>query len=288
MSLHVSHQGQVVPTIPVPDAFKKFKDRDWRWLWAAMTNLRFQLPPEATVPPSQRQQHMLALLAIQQPPDQWIRQLSDMHKNCVIREEAFEWIGKDDDRLLIWLLGRINTLLGNTFGFGILGTPRECRRDQIILSIDLWTSTPEQKIQSLDGLRQEWGRVRTPDQDIKWLDPKNEEQLKWAWDYLLKQAKAVFIPAPVTPGETHAAVLASLDRMSDGHPAEKRVFLDKMRKTWSQKKYRDSDNARKQFYLPLNKQAIKDLEWLTNERQQKASEIVEQLLAKEVAAARGI
>ena len=287
MGLHVPPPGQVVPALPVPDAFKKFKDRDWRWLWATMAQ-RFQLPPEASVPPSQRQQYLLTQLNFQQFPEQWVTELAGQHKNLVLAESAFEWIGKEDDRLLIWLLGRLNNANGQTFSFGFLATPRESRRDQFILSVDIWQATPEQKLLHLDNLRQDWVRVRTSDQDTKWLDPKNEEQMKWAWDYLTKQGKAVFIPTPVTPAETHAAVLASFDRMSDGHPAEKRVFLDKMRKTWSQKKYRDSDNARKQFYLPLNKQAIKDLEWLTNERQQKASEIVEQLLAKEVAAARGI
>lgn len=274
------------PAHPVPEAFKKFKDRDWRWLWVAMTGLRFQLLPEASVPPSQRQQYLLSQLTMQQP-DHWVRQLSDMHKNQVISDTAFEWIEKENDRLLIWLLGRGSNTSGPILAFGYRGIPRESRRDQFILLIDNWNVTPEQKLQYLDHLRQDWSRSKIRDQDTKWLNPKSPDQIQWAWEYLLKNAKAVLIPSPVTLAETYAGVLASLDHLSDIHQAEKRLFLDKMRKTWSQKKYRDSDNARKQFYLPLNKQAIKHLEWLTTERQQKASEIVEQLLANEVAAYRG-
>lgn len=68
--------------------------------------------------------------------------------------------------------------------------------------------------------------------------------------------------------------------MSHGHQAEKRLRLDKMQKTRSQKKYRDSDNARKQLYLPLNKQAIKDLQRLADHNQKKDIGIVELFAGK--------
>jgi hypothetical protein len=281
-------QGGQIPNTQIPEALRKFKERDWRWLWAAMINQRFSLPPEATVAPAQRQAYIAGQLQTQQDPGYWIQFFIDQHRNFVINEEAFKWLEKDDDRLLIWMLSRLDKESGNLFGGSLLGTPQASRRDQIILMIDLWNATPEHKLQYLETKKQEWTRIRISESDTRWIDPKNEDQLRWAWDYLLKQFKAIYIPTPVTLAEFHAAVLASLDQLSYEHQAEKRVFLDKMKKTWSQKKYRDSDHARKQFYLPLNKQAIKDLEWLAENSQKKPSEIVEELLAKGVAAIRGL
>ena len=66
--------------------------------------------------------------------------------------------------------------------------------------------------------------------------------------------------------------------MSYGHPAEKQLFQEKMKKTWSQKKYRDSGKAKKQHYMPLTKDTRDKLSALSEEWSMKPHEVVELLI----------
>lgn len=48
--------------------------------------------------------------------------------------------------------------------------------------------------------------------------------------------------------------------------------------TWSQKKYRASDKAKKPYYLRLTKQSREKLAWLAAHHERKDTEILEELI----------
>ena len=197
---------------------------------------------------------------------------------------AAQGIDKDDARLLIWLLLQVQSAVFNLTSSlpdrVSLTLYREQRRDEIILALDSWQVVLDSKQQFLNNKKAEWGQIRTHDRETKWLDPKDTDQLTWAWEYLCKKFKTYPIPNPVTAKEYHAAVLAALDNMSYGHPAEKSLFLDKMKTTWGQKKYRDSGKAKKLYNLPLTKTAREQLEWLAKHSEAKTTDILERLISE--------
>ncbi|AJD47521.1 hypothetical protein S7S_05505 [Isoalcanivorax pacificus W11-5] len=267
--------------IELPEEFKRFKDRDFRWLWRYMTQLGAPLPLEHSVARSERQATIASTINMAQNPQAFVRQLTAAHADLVMSEDHLKWLDKDDDRLLIWMLARVQELYQQAPGqlpFQLLWTAPEARRDEVILALDLWNIPVDQKIQWMHGYRGQWAQARTPDADTQWIDPKDRSQLTWAWDYLHKAFKAMNLPAPTNTRDYYACVLASLDNLSLGHPAEKKLFLEKMKKTWSQKKYRDSGKAKKPYYMPLSKEARSKLETLAKHHELSPHDFVEMLI----------
>src|SRR5690606_29013968 len=135
-------------------------------------------------------------------------------------------------------------------------------------------------INFMANLRAGWAQVRTPDSDTRWISAKNHDQLVWAWENLNKAFKAMTLPQPVRDKDYYSCVLASLDNMQVHHLAERKLFIEKMKKTWSQKKYRDSGKAKKPYYMPLSKEARSMLETLAEHREVSPHDFVEMLIQK--------
>ena len=160
----------------------------------------------------------------------------------------------------------------------LAATFAESRYEAIINEIDIWKVTLKEKIEYLLEKKNEWTHYKTPEKQIKWINPKDDVQLVWAWEYLQKQEKDLSTPKPANTIEYHASVLASLDEMSYEHPAKKQLFMEQMKKTWYQKQYRDSGKAKKPYYLPLTIKTREKLEWLAENSGQKPADILEQLI----------
>lgn len=268
------------------------KDRDTRWLWRYLVARGLRLPDENSVSPAQASNVMATAIEGTQPPGQLVREILEAHRNLMLPEDSYRWIEKDDDRQIIWLyleLQKYATNPANIMFIRPLGMlPSERRRDEIVVTMDACGLALPVKQQMLADMKMWWGQQRTPDRDTKWLDAKNASQLTWAWDYLTKDFKTFSIPKPVTTREHHHAILAALDQLTIIlHPAEKRVFLDKMKKTWGQKKFRDSGKAKKPYNLPLTKGAKSQLELLAKQQGISENKVLEQLIQASFTAANG-
>ncbi len=275
----------------LPKELQHFKDRDIRWLWRFLMSKGVQLQSDESLNPSQVIQTIAGLIAGHTNPPEAIQEILNAHRDQIVSESAFRWIDKDDDRLIVWLylqLERLATNPNNYFQIQpLMAVASTRRRDAIILAIDCWNATPAAKEQFLEQQKLYWGRMRTPDKETKWLNPKDEVQLDWAWTYIVKGYKSSFIPMPVTPKERYAAILIALDRLSEGNAAEKRLFLDTMKKTWSQKKFRDSGKAKKPYHLPLTKSAKDQLDWLATQQGVSQTAILERLIQESFTASGG-
>lgn len=265
----------------LPSPLNKFSERDLRWLWRVLTLEGAPLPIETNVPKSERPSVLANMIKSDQEPDSLIHYILDQHRSQLVDTKWFDWIDSDGDRQLAWLLHKTQDLARQPFGYQpitVERTPREERKDSIILMLDLWNETIENKHTFLSNKRNEWADIRTPDHETKWIDPKNSAQLKWAWSYLNKQQVSVALPSPVDNRDYLTCILATIDNMSYWNFAEKQLFLEKMKKTWSQKKYRDSGKAKKQHYMPLTKDARDKLSALSEEWSMKPHEVVELLI----------
>jgi hypothetical protein len=128
-------------------------------------------------------------------------------------------------------------------------------RNYLIELIDSIKLTKDLKINQINQVKSLWSNYESKQKDIKWIDEYNIAQVNWAWDYLKKSNNLAFLPNP--PMETlyrYFYVIASLDLMGFTKNLDaKELFLNKMKKTWAQKKYRDSDKIKKPHHLPLTK-----------------------------------
>lgn len=102
---------------------------------------------------------------------------------------------------------------------------------------------------------------------IKWLDLNNIKQVLWVKEYLLKN-NSYFNLGEKNIGDY---VLASLDAIDMDYllsdqdlndftaSSHKILFIDKMKRAWSQQKYRDAGKTKTQYHLALTKQTKKRL-----------------------------
>lgn len=265
----------------LPSPLNKFSERELRWLWRTLIFQGARLPNEADVPKTERPGVLASTINSHNHPEELIQGLLNKKESQLLDAKWLEWMDSDGDRLLVWLLSQTQHLARQPSGYQPISvdqTPREERKDAIILTLDLWEETIENKQAFINERRTEWASIRTPDHETQWINPKDSAQLKWAWSYLIKQQVAAPLPSPIDNKDLLACILATLDDMSYGHPAEKQLFQEKMKKTWSQKKYRDSGKAKKQHYMPLTKDARDKLSALSEEWSMKPHEVVELLI----------
>lgn len=144
-----------------------------------------------------------------------------------------------------------------------------------------------EKLELLNSAQEQWARAKTPDREIKWLDSKNTAQINWAWDYLRDHSKTTKIREPLNSDERYICVLAGIDLLAGSHPAEKQLFMEKMKKAWAQQKYRSSGKAKKPYHLPLTVKANKQLDWLTKQTGKSRSTVLIRLIEEEYKIAEG-
>lgn len=266
--------------LPLPEPLNKFSPRELRWLWYYLDRYRKldqaerPPPPYASLSQSERLRRMDHAIRSDKYLDTLVSRIISCCKDDLIPEEDLKWIDKKNHRLLIWSLNNLYRPFPKAFHTSLvlpkhlpkmphLDTFAAIRHEEIMASIDIWPTNRERKINFLLEKKNEWTLYKTPDKQIKWINSQDDVQLVWAWEYLESHQKTLRIPKPADTMEYHAAVLAFLDEMSyRHHPAEKQLFMDQMKKTWSQKKYRDSGKAKKSYYLPLTIKTREKLEWL--------------------------
>ncbi|MEK6200443.1 MAG: hypothetical protein N2B60_09480 [Psychrobacter sp.] len=110
---------------------------------------------------------------------------------------------------------------------------------------------------------------RTNDKYFEWIDTKDSSQLIWAYKYLEKN-KTLIEPKGFIADCTAkklAQIKASIDVMglyeasgnTSSMPPTRLLFINNMRRAWSQKKFREAGKTKTKYHLPLTKQSQKRL-----------------------------
>lgn len=132
----------------------------------------------------------------------------------------------------------------------------------------------ESKILFLNDIEKRWFIVFNNENYSNWLSESDKDHIKWVKDYLLKAGVCNNL---IHDGASHkdirSHVLASLDIID--YPVSnlginnfinfkssdrKEIIIDKMKRAWSQQKYRDAGKTKKAYHLPLTKQTHNRLE----------------------------
>ena len=281
----------------LPEPINKFKSRELRWLWSYLVGYgrldqadRTPPPPYKSLSQSRRAHIMGNAIKRDENSGELVNRIISCLNDELVPEEELKWIDKENHRLLIWCINNLHLLVPKDVRIShqpperlprmpyLDATFADIRHEEIIVKIDIWSINREEKLNFLLEKKNEWTRYKTPDKQIKWINQEDEVQLVWAWEYLENHRKDIRVPKPANMMEYYAAVLASLDDMSYGHPSDKKLFMEQMKRTWSQKKFRDSGKAKKPYYLPLTLNTKEKLEWLAENSGQKPADILEQLI----------
>lgn len=128
-------------------------------------------------------------------------------------------------------------------------------------------NTAENKIIFLTNILSRFEEVFLNSNYNKWLNDNEERQLEWAANYLVEKELIVNVSnLENSKVELKAIVLSSLDlidypsRIEVGNrnysykiSANKEIIIDKMKRAWSQQKFRDAGKTKKPYHLPLTK-----------------------------------
>lgn len=276
-----NHNGQIWMTMtqegPIPDEFSNFGDRGFQWAWSflQMSNM-YPLGPNSST--TQKKQILINHIKNIQNRDEYIKNLKINMENYLIPLGFLDWIDKDNDRILIWLLNTVPLELNLILPIGINTTLYK----DFLLILDSSLLDVNSKISLIQNKKREWEAIKTPEKEVNWLDKSNRIQLKWTWEYLNKFYKNInpFHP-PQNNEELYSAILASFDNLSYGIASDKKLFMDRMKKTWSQKKFRDSGKAKKPYHIPLTKSTQAQLEQLADFKNLRKEQVIEELINKE-------
>lgn len=202
--------------------------------------------------------------------------LSDMASQLV-PQDRFKWL--------------VNDIRAQAFVLGvadkeklILGTPRGFSEDLMAEIYKLFDGqalrdsffSVEKKLGVLNEIYVSWQKALEFDNYTKWLELGDEKKIAWTRNYL--RSKGVYMTMNINPLDTkkvRAVLLASIDLMelhininSQGPRPRPRpdiyfsrnLFIDKMKRAWSQKKYRNAGKTKQPYHLPLTKHTKARLE----------------------------
>jgi len=264
----------------LPQQMKHFGDRELRWLWELMNNEGAELGDWHTANGTIARQNIIArAIAGHSDPQSITEHLRDSTTEALIDIRRFDWIDAKSDRLLIWLLTELKYsqlwLSDSCREFIPEAVPREDRKDLVISLIDRASNIKKVKLQWLANAKDRWVQSATPESLTKWINLDDETQLKWALNYLTDRGKARYRFSPLDNRDYYAAVLSTLDHISRENPDSAALLIIRMKRNWSQKKWRDFNNSKITCQISLNRDAKKMLDKLARKSGVTLSELVE-------------
>ena len=159
------------------------------------------------------------------------------------------------------------------------------RFDEVVKYFDRIPQPSRWKLDLIAHLKGIWGYIFSNRKPFSWLEKDNDEQCRWAWDYINKidwdNSKPMISQLSVTSTEEmYFAIYAAYDTWKAKTEA-KRLFTIDFNKAWQQKKHRDSRQGKKACSLVLQEDVKLKLDELAKTRKVTLSQLVEQLIEKE-------
>lgn len=240
---------------------KSLSERQVIWVqnYLASQNVRF-----AHVGSTDRHEELISQLVSDKNFKELVHKAYKAMSYSLVPDENFLWL-TDNLRAQIFTL----TVLATEYDFNDFNKNNNKLLEEIYLFFDRKDNrrSASYKINLLNDIHQRWFEVYKKDNYSKWLKKHDKNQIEWAQDYLKKLGKANnVVKDRESIEEIRLFILATLDLIDypaynkkidtyNGHrPSDRKErVVDKMKRAWSQQKYRDAGKTKKPYHLPLTK-----------------------------------
>ncbi|MCG8391966.1 MAG: hypothetical protein MI745_02695 [Pseudomonadales bacterium] len=203
----------------------------------------------------------------------------------LLTETEIEWIEENDQRILIHSLLCLReqisynpNLTDHPCSIALNNPPYETRYENIILALDCWQVPLQEKRDTIAKIKQRYTQNIAPQKWINWLKPDQDQQIAYAMQYVTSQNLSLPLPSPGNTKEAYDYLVGLFDDIFQRSPETLELTLMKMRKGWSQQKYRQSSKAKKQVYFSLGRNAREQLDRLVLREEKSKSDIIEALI----------
>ncbi|WP_233407609.1 hypothetical protein [Marinomonas spartinae] len=236
-------------------------------------------------------------------PKDVIYQMQAAFEATQVSSGDFKWVDKRNDRMMIWMwhfLKRQTESAPSTLvflneeeeaHFTLLSpypfkTERNTHSERfadIMAAFHYSEAEPEQQQALIGLLREQWQTVLLDKSVVDWLEEENLLQWKWAWKYLENITQRPLKKAwePIDDQQLYMAIIATFD-LAD-NPDRKALLVDKMKKAWSQKKFREKTNGKKPYSISMTLSTKQQLDVIAKEKGLKINDTIEELIKKEYA-----
>jgi len=264
---------------------------------ASLKNLRGNSPTERV---NKLNEELDNLIKKNRAPQNFSTQMRSAFKSTQLPSSYFRWLDKKDERLCNWawcyLKGKTKKtetdlekdvikdselLLLAEKAFNIERENAADRQSDILTAFYDGEADAQQQQDILDHLKSKWQDIRTNEGITHWFEENNPSQWAWAWSYLQNITQRPLEPAwiPSKDSEKKAAVIATID-LSD-NVDRKALIIDKMKKAWSQKKFREKSSGKKPYSISMTLNTKQKLNALAEEKGMKINDMIEYLVKNE-------
>ena len=229
---------------------------------------------------------------------QIVSQLKEFIKNHILDDRDVCWIKDlDDEQVFFYYFILLdyesvhNLILKppmnpvNNKGFSSLFSHSDENRvltkkrdyaERIILFLDSTYGAKELKSVLISTISHEYREYKSNNLLEKWLNKNNKDQISWTTNYLSN--KVGFQHALSLTSEQICYYIKYRFYFLDMSYPEKELFVIKLKKAWSQAKFRGLDNSKKPFNIVMDKSIKDKLDFLSNSQNRPRNEIVEELI----------
>ncbi|UZJ44345.1 hypothetical protein OOT55_17050 [Marinimicrobium sp. C6131] len=264
----------------LPEEIRHIKSlRDINWLWGWLQHNIGGLDPSKFGSTQGKREEIHGALNRADNPLLTSQIARRCHAEMLLPETDIRWIEKADQRLIDWL--SISMFSSNVDDLYNPLIPEALSPNAaFVCKIDLMDEDLSVKKQTIKGLSETWQNIKAYDHQLKWLSKTNQTQCQWAWDYLAEKRIGWFGLKRDPRKDLYAQVLTRFDTWRC-HSDSRKLLVSNMRKSWSQKKFRDKNTNTKQcnFRLPI---ATKDkLNNLATLRGKSVNQLLDELIREE-------
>ncbi|MBD5770730.1 hypothetical protein [Marinomonas colpomeniae] len=227
-------------------------------------------------------------------PKNFASQMRTAFRAAQIPSQYFRWIDKNDQRLCNWAWCYLKSRTSEqnpenekkplALSAKSFNTDRDSvleRHADIIGAFYDGEADIETQQSILEHLKAKWQDVRLNETIVNWMEDNNPKHWVWAWSYLQNITQRPLEQAwiPSSDAEKKAAVIATID-LSD-NVDRKALVIDKMKKAWSQKKFREKSSGKKPYSISMTLNTKQKLNALAEEKDMKINEMIEFLVRSE-------
>lgn len=198
--------------------------------------------------------------------------LKERHKQLVHKKDI-EWV-IESRRAIEWATREIQiSTAHNQLNYYFDLT----EKDLPIAILDVWQRDITQKTALLRSLEQRWKSHKTNDKIYAWFKDEDQKS-EFTWDWLLKNSYVSTLGS--TPFNTFEDLLIFFDKASYSRE-QKELYIGKIKKGWTQKKYRENLKGKAQYNFVLSDKAIVSLEKLASRYEVSRARLLEILIEME-------